>query len=40
SFSKLVTLSLNLNTDEKSGSEGNEVIATEVVGVGVGVACC
>ncbi|GKC99016.1 hypothetical protein Tco_1169291, partial [Tanacetum coccineum] len=35
----LVTLSLNLNTEEKSKSEGNKVIASEVVGVGVGVAC-
>ncbi|GJR82828.1 putative ribonuclease H-like domain-containing protein [Tanacetum coccineum] len=33
SFSKLVTLSLNLNTYEKSGSEGNEFIGSEVVGV-------
>ncbi|GJX81969.1 hypothetical protein Tco_0331450 [Tanacetum coccineum] len=40
SFFKLVTLLLNLNTYEKSKSEGNEVVASEVVGVGVGVACC
>ncbi|GKF25516.1 hypothetical protein Tco_0081410 [Tanacetum coccineum] len=39
-FSKLVTLSLNLNTEEKSGSARNEVVASEVVGVRVGVACC
>ncbi|GJX05800.1 hypothetical protein Tco_0193732 [Tanacetum coccineum] len=39
SFSKLVTLSLNLNTYWKLGSEGNEVVASEFVGVGVGVAC-
>ncbi|GKD01349.1 hypothetical protein Tco_1171623, partial [Tanacetum coccineum] len=39
SFSKLVTLSLNLNTYEKSKSEGNEVVASKVVGVRVGVAC-
>ncbi|GKC13311.1 hypothetical protein Tco_1010093, partial [Tanacetum coccineum] len=40
SLSKLVTLSLNLNTDAKSGSAGNEVVASKAVGVGVGVACC
>nr|GEU38795.1 hypothetical protein [Tanacetum cinerariifolium] len=40
SFSKMVTLSLNLNTYEKSKSAGNEVVASEVVGVKVGVACC
>ncbi|GJY88976.1 hypothetical protein Tco_0503604 [Tanacetum coccineum] len=40
SFSKLVTLSLNLNTDEKSGSVRNEVVTFEAVGVGVGVSCC
>ncbi|GKG37103.1 hypothetical protein Tco_0447276, partial [Tanacetum coccineum] len=26
--------------DEKSGSAGNEVVASKSVGVGVGVACC
>ncbi|GJZ43859.1 hypothetical protein Tco_0591114 [Tanacetum coccineum] len=40
SLSKLVTLSLNLNTDAKSGSVGNEVVISKVVGVGFGVACC
>ncbi|GJY40042.1 hypothetical protein Tco_0427312 [Tanacetum coccineum] len=40
SFSKLVTLLLNLITEEKSGSEGNEVVASEVVGVRVGVVYC
>ncbi|GKG47866.1 hypothetical protein Tco_0507351, partial [Tanacetum coccineum] len=30
---------LNLNTKEKSKSAGNKVIASEVVGVGVCVAC-
>ncbi|GKD54154.1 hypothetical protein Tco_1287541, partial [Tanacetum coccineum] len=30
----LKTLSLNLNSKAKSGSEGNEVVASEVVGVG------
>ncbi|GKC04639.1 hypothetical protein Tco_0996249 [Tanacetum coccineum] len=38
SFSKLVTLSLNLNTEAKSGRAGVEVVASEVIGVGVGVA--
>ncbi|GJX50786.1 hypothetical protein Tco_0277631 [Tanacetum coccineum] len=37
SFSKLVTLSLNLNMNEKYGSAGNEVVTSEAVGVGVGV---
>ncbi|GKG58888.1 hypothetical protein Tco_0602597, partial [Tanacetum coccineum] len=32
SFSKLVTLSLNLNTEEKFGSAGSEVVASDVVG--------
>ncbi|GJW79827.1 hypothetical protein Tco_0143802 [Tanacetum coccineum] len=41
SFSlQLVTLSLNLNTEVKFGREVNEVVASEVVGVGAGVACC
>ncbi|GKF17793.1 hypothetical protein Tco_0062711, partial [Tanacetum coccineum] len=39
-FSKLATLSLNLNTKEKSRREVNKVVASEVIGVGVGVACC
>ncbi|GJZ08628.1 hypothetical protein Tco_0542911 [Tanacetum coccineum] len=39
-FSKLVTLSLNMNTGAKSGSAGNEVVASEAISVGVGVACC
>ncbi|GJW91087.1 hypothetical protein Tco_0168640 [Tanacetum coccineum] len=38
--SKLVTLSLNMNTGAKSGSAGNEVVASEAISVGVGVACC
>ncbi|GKD86568.1 hypothetical protein Tco_1357722, partial [Tanacetum coccineum] len=36
----LVTLSLNLNTDVKSGSLGNAVVTSEAVGVGVDVVCC
>ncbi|GKD84565.1 hypothetical protein Tco_1355719, partial [Tanacetum coccineum] len=40
SFSKLVTLSLNLNTEEKSRREVNKVVASKVVGVRVSVACC
>nr|GEX96760.1 reverse transcriptase domain-containing protein [Tanacetum cinerariifolium] len=40
SFSKLVTLSLNLNTDEKSKSARNEVVTSEAVSIGVGIACC
>ncbi|GKA24395.1 hypothetical protein Tco_0710428 [Tanacetum coccineum] len=35
----LVTLLLNLNTKAKSRSTGYEVVALEVVGVGVSVAC-
>ncbi|GKB32559.1 hypothetical protein Tco_0871960, partial [Tanacetum coccineum] len=31
---------LNLNIEEKYGSVGNEVVASKVVGVGVGVVCC
>nr|GEW82797.1 putative ribonuclease H-like domain, reverse transcriptase, RNA-dependent DNA polymerase [Tanacetum cinerariifolium] len=40
SYDLLVTPSLNLNTDEKSGSVGNKVVTSEAVCVGVGVACC
>ncbi|GKF59314.1 hypothetical protein Tco_0176100, partial [Tanacetum coccineum] len=40
SFSKLKTLSLNLNKEMKSGSAGSDVLVSEAVGVGAGVACC
>nr|GFD59785.1 hypothetical protein [Tanacetum cinerariifolium] len=40
SFSRLVTLSLNLNTEAKSRSAGSDVVVSEAVGVRVGVACC
>ncbi|GJZ46615.1 hypothetical protein Tco_0594211 [Tanacetum coccineum] len=39
SFSKLVTLLLNLNTKSNSGSARNEVVVSEAVGIVVGVAC-
>ncbi|GKC58086.1 hypothetical protein Tco_1085684 [Tanacetum coccineum] len=39
SFSKLKTLSLNLNTLAKSRSVGDDVVVSEAVGVGVGVTC-
>nr|GFA60720.1 hypothetical protein [Tanacetum cinerariifolium] len=35
----LANLSLNLNTEAKSGSAGSDVVVSEAVGVRVGVAC-
>ncbi|GKG44122.1 hypothetical protein Tco_0483215, partial [Tanacetum coccineum] len=34
------TLSLNLNIEAKSGSARSDVVVSEVVGVGFGVASC
>ncbi|GKE24315.1 hypothetical protein Tco_1435827 [Tanacetum coccineum] len=34
------SLSLNLNTEAKSGSAGSDVVVSEAVGVRVGVASC
>ncbi|GJY99956.1 hypothetical protein Tco_0517386 [Tanacetum coccineum] len=38
--SRLKSLSLNLNTEAKSGSAGSDVVVSEAVGVRVGVASC